>query len=290
MKNATPPASRTILTATRLLAILGIGVGVLAGATPTEAQNNPAPTRFRVEAIRHVSGGDAEVDLTWLYPTGPGATGFTVRYDLFRTRQTCQTATPTGSEFNSLKQQGAVTGGSPSPLLIGRISPASGYERTSLERCLPPGSSLNLPRSTCATRRRSAPSRHRRGPMSEQETPGSPLLSHYQALPGFCTVDIGGVDVVTNHAGTTPSGLKGNHSGTIPEDTVEVHIPLRWTNGQFLSRRPEHRKREVVRLQDPVKVHKAKPGPNSPWSEESEVVTPRGTAQRDSPSQTGLSA
>ncbi len=101
MKNATPPASRTILTATRLLAILGIGVGVLAGATPTEAQNNPAPTRFRIEAIRHVSGGDAEVDLTWLYPTGPGATGFTVRYDLKRTRQTCQTATPTGSPMNS---------------------------------------------------------------------------------------------------------------------------------------------------------------------------------------------
>ena len=103
MKNATPPASRTILTATRLLAILGIGVGVLAGATPTEAQNNPAPTRFTVEAIRHVSGGDAEVDLTWLYPTGPGATGFTVRYYLSRTRPSpdCDPTTPSGPETNS---------------------------------------------------------------------------------------------------------------------------------------------------------------------------------------------
>ena len=82
MRNATTPASRTILTATRLLAILGIGAGVLAGATPTEAQNSPAPTRFRAEAVRHVDGGDAEVDLTWLHPTGASATGFTVHYKL----------------------------------------------------------------------------------------------------------------------------------------------------------------------------------------------------------------
>ena len=83
MKNATPPASRTILTATRLLAILGIGVGVLAGTTPTEAQNY-TPTRFRVDAIRHLDRGDAEVDLRWLHPTSSNATSFTVHYTLRR--------------------------------------------------------------------------------------------------------------------------------------------------------------------------------------------------------------
>ena len=171
MKNATPPASRTILTATRLLAILGIGTGVLAGTVPADAQSYTAPTRFSVEAIRHLSGGDAEVDLTWLHPTVPGATGFTVRYDLFRTRQVRQQrplvrlTTPVRQQRPlvrlTLKQQGALTGGSPSPLLTGRISPASGYERTSLERCLPPGSSLNLPRSTFTTRQCPVKCQHR---------------------------------------------------------------------------------------------------------------------------------
>ena len=75
---------RSFQASARLVAVLAAGVGMLAGATPADAQTGPAPTRFRVEAVRHVSGGDAEVDLTWLYPTRPGATGFTVHYELSR--------------------------------------------------------------------------------------------------------------------------------------------------------------------------------------------------------------
>ena len=80
--------------AARALAVLGIGAGVLAGAAPTEAQDHPAPTRFRVDAIRHVSGGDAEVDLTWLHPTGASATGFTVHYRLGDTGIDCANPPP----------------------------------------------------------------------------------------------------------------------------------------------------------------------------------------------------
>ena len=58
--------------AARALAVLGIGAGVLAGAAPTEAQTG-APTRLRVDAVRHVSGGNAEVDLTWLHRRGATA-------------------------------------------------------------------------------------------------------------------------------------------------------------------------------------------------------------------------
>ena len=95
---------RSFQASARLLAVLGIGAGVLAaGAVPADAQTRPAPTRFRVEAVRHVSGGDAEVDLTWLYPTRPGATGFTVRYDLSRANPypSCDNSTPTGSQMDS---------------------------------------------------------------------------------------------------------------------------------------------------------------------------------------------
>ena len=87
--------------AARVLAVLGVGTGMLAGAAPTDAQT-PAPTRFTVEAVRHVDGGDAEVDLTWLHPTRLGATGFTVRYDLNRTdpHPGCA-STPTGPQMDS---------------------------------------------------------------------------------------------------------------------------------------------------------------------------------------------
>ena len=93
---------RSFQASARLLAVLAAGVGMLAGATPADAQTGPAPTRFRVEAVRHVDRGDAEVDLTWLYPTRPGATGFTVRYDLSRADPYPSCAlTPTGPQMNS---------------------------------------------------------------------------------------------------------------------------------------------------------------------------------------------
>ena len=71
-------------------------------AGPVDIPHAPtpgSPTRFRVEAVRHVDGGDAEVDLTWLYPTRRGATGFIVRYHLGRTRRSCA-RTPTGPEMD----------------------------------------------------------------------------------------------------------------------------------------------------------------------------------------------
>ena len=91
----------------RVLAVLSIGSGLLAGAAPAEAQNRPAPTRFRAEAVRHVDGGDAEVDLTWLHPTGAGATGFTVHYQLARTnREATSCATTPADPTTNLGQQG----------------------------------------------------------------------------------------------------------------------------------------------------------------------------------------
>ena len=272
MKNATPPASRTILTATRLLAILGIGVGVLAGATPTEAQNNPAPTRFRVEAIRHVSGGDAEVDLTWLYPTGPGATGFTIRYDLFRTRQTCQTATPTGS-FNA-----ETAGGADRRIAIpalDRENFACFWIRADFAGALP--SAWKLVESSPIDLRDETP-------IGTIPAPGRPnvragdarvtITFRAQVLPGFCTVDIGGVDVVTNRWYYTQR-LEGQPFGDNPEDTVEV-TSLYGTNGRFFPvvQNIENGKSYVFKIR--LRCI-SQTGPNSPWSEESEVVTPRGT-------------
>ncbi len=272
MKNATPPASRTILTATRLLAILGIGVGVLAGATPTEAQNNPAPTRFRVEAIRHVSGGDAEVDLTWLYPTGPGATGFTVRYDLFRTRQTCQTATPTGSPMNSGT---AGSGDRRITILLDRENFACFWIRADFAGALP--SAWKLVESSPIDLRDETPIGTIPAPQRPDVRAGDARVTvtfNYQVLPGFCTIEIGEEEVVTNRWYYTQR-LEGQPFGDNPEDTVEV-TSLYGTNGRFFPvvQNIENGKSYVFKIR--LRCI-SQTGPNSPWSEESEVVTPRGT-------------
>ena len=181
MKNATPPASRTILTATRLLAILGIGVGVLAGATPTEAQNY-APTRFRVEAIRHVDRGDAEVDLRWLHPTSSNATSFTVHYTLSRGRHesaTCAT-TPANPTTNLNTTTATETTGRRITIRqLDRETSACFWIRADFVG----GSTSNWrgvedpPRSTSVTRHRPAGFRRRIVPLSKRETQGLQSIS-----------------------------------------------------------------------------------------------------------------
>ena len=93
-------------------------------------------------------------------------------------------------------------------------------------------------------------------------------------LPGFCTVDIGGVDVVTNHWYYTQR-LEGEPFGDNPEDTVEV-TSLYGTNGRFFPavQNIENGKSYVFKIR--LRCISST-GPISPWSEESEVVTPRGT-------------
>ena len=69
--------------AARVFVVFAVGAGVLAFAAPADAQR-PPPTRLKVEAVRHIApAGAAEVDLSWFYPpVVPSPTGFTVAYKL----------------------------------------------------------------------------------------------------------------------------------------------------------------------------------------------------------------
>ena len=279
MRNATTPASRTILTATRLLAILGIGAGVLAGATPTEAQNY-APTRFRAEAVRHVDGGDAEVDLTWLHPTGANATGFTIHYTLTRsTHTTC--ATPTDPTTNL-----ETAGGSDRRITIDRLDRetsacfwirANFAEGNASGWTLVEDSPIDLRDETSIG---TIPA-----PQRPSVTAGDARITvtfAAQSIPGFCRTEDG--DLTTMWFYTRR--LEGEPFGDNPTDTVHVISLAGSTGGYFpVVQNIANGNSYVFKIRLGCGVG----GPISPWSEESDVVTPRGTINEITEPQ-GLSA
>ena len=273
MKNATPPTSRTILTATRLLAILGIGTGVLAGATPTEAQNY-APTRFRVDAVRHVDRGDAEVDLRWLHPTSSNATSFTVHYKLHRgnhgsttcattpanptTNLNTTTATETRERRITIRQLDRETsacfwiradfgGGSTSIWLGVEDHPINLRDGTSI-------GTIPAPRRPGVTA----------GDARITVTFGG-------LIPGFCMTEEGGLTTRWLYT----RRLEGEAFGDDPTDTVHVLSLAGLAGGsvpvvQNIANGNSYVFKIRLQCKGPM-------GPISPWSEESMVVTPRGT-------------
>ena len=266
---------RSFQASVRLLAVLTVSAGLLAGAVPADAQNTPAPTRFRVEAIRHVSGGDAEIDLTWLYPTGPGATGFTVRYDLFRTHQTCQTATPTGS-FNA-----ETAGGADRRITIpalDRENFACFWIRADFAGALP--SAWKLVESSPIDVRDETQIGTIPAPPSPGVRAGDARVTitfAAQSIPGFCTVEIDEVDVLTTMWYYTRR-LEGEPFGDNPTDTVHVLSLAGLRGGYFPAvQNIENGNSYVFKIRLRCK---GPTGPVSPWSEESVPVTPRSTANQ----------
>ena len=265
---------RSFQASARLLAVLAVGAGLLTGAVPADAQNNPAPTRFRVEVIRHVSGGDAEVDLTWLYPTGPGATGFTVRYNLSRTRPNCN-PTPTDPEPDSW-----TAGGGDRRITI----PALDRENFAcfwIQADFAGGnaSDWTLVEPAPIDLRDETPIGTIPAPQRPRVRAGDARVTIQftaQEIPDFCTVYIGGVEEVTNRWYYTRR-LEGEQFGDNPEDTVEV-TSLYGTDGRFFPavQNIENGKSYVFKIR--LRCI-SQTGPISPWSEESDVVTPRSVAE-----------
>ena len=261
----------------RLLAVLGIGAGVLAGAVPAHAQE--PPTRFRVEAIRHVDGGDAEVDLTWLYPTRPGATGFTVRYDLSRVNPHpgCDDSTPTGSQMNSETAGG---GDRRNTILeLDRETSACFWIRADFAEAPSSGWTLAEPSPIN---------------LRDETSPGTipaPFRPGVVAGDGRITVNFGHrgtplCDLVDADGNVTrwalahwfyTRRLEGAPFGDDSTATVEV-TALAGTSGGDHPVVQNIRNGNSYVFKIRLECGPAKPRAFSPWSEESEVVTPRGTA------------
>ena len=264
---------RSFQASARLLTVLGIGAGVLAGVAPANAQTqNPAPTRFRVEAVRHVSGGDAEVDLTWLYPTRPGATGFTVRYDLSRTdpHPGCDNSMPTGSQMNS-----EAAGGGDRRITIrtlDRETSACFWIQADFAGADPSDWTL-IEDSPIDLRDET--------PIGSFPAPGAPDVA----------AGDGRITVTFMHPGNPRCGppdnpwinaiwfytrrLEGEPFGDDPRETVEVTALTATSGGPHPVVQNIRNGNSYV-----FKIRLECDGDITPWSAESAVVTPRGTAER----------
>ena len=262
------PAYRS---AARAVAVLGIGAAVLAGAAPTEAQN-PAPTRFRAEAVRHVDGGDAEVDLTWLHPTGVSATGFTVHYTLARTSREATTCATTPA--NPTTNLGTAGGGDRRITMGGldRETSACFWIRADFSGgnasgwMLVDDSPIDLRDET---------------PIGDIPAPPEPTVRAGDASvtvfftpqdipPDLCGIDGGSATHYVQWFYTRR--LEGEPFGDNPEDTVEVTSLAGRPGGFYPVVQNIANGNSYV-----FKIRLRCQGSISPWSAESEVVTPRGT-------------
>ena len=258
--------------AARALAILGIGAAVLAGAAPTEAQN-PAPTRFRAEAVRHVDGGDAEVDLTWLHPTGASATGFTVHYQVTRLNRTSPlpgacAATPTNPNPTTNLQ---TAGSRDRRITIGRLDRES-------SACFWIRADFAGANASGWTRVDDSPIDLRdETPIGEIPAPTKPGVKPGDAR---VTVTFGSTGLERCDGASIrwfyTRRLEGEPFGDNPEDTVEVTSLARRPGGEYpVVQNIENGNSYVFKIR--VRCQTADGAAISPWSEESEVVTPRGT-------------